>query len=39
MAVLEFGAINLDDGARVLEQRFSGGFDDARFSRAGRPQE
>src|SRR5258707_15680455 len=39
MAVLELRAIDLDDGARVLEQRFGGRFHNASFSRSGRPQE
>ena len=39
MAVLKLGAIDLDDRARILQQRFRGGFHDARLARAGRPQE
>ena len=39
VAVLELGAIDLDDRARILQQRLGGGFDDAGLARAGRPQE
>ena len=39
VAVLELGAVDLDDRARILQQRLGGRFDDAGLSRAGRPQE
>ena len=38
MAVLKLGAIDLDDGARILQQSFSGRFDDAGLAGAGRPK-
>ena len=31
--VLELGAVDLDDSARVADQRFGGGLDDPRLSR------
>ena len=39
MAVLELGAIDLDDRARILDQRFGCRFDDAGLAGSGRPQE
>src|ERR1700686_2605827 len=39
MAVLELGAIDLDDGARILQQCLGSGFDDARLPGTGRPEE
>src|SRR6476620_5813707 len=39
VAVLELGAVNLNDRARILEQYFSGGFDDSGFARTRRTQE
>ena len=36
--VLEFGAVDLDAGAGVSEERFRHGFDDPGFSRAGGPK-
>ena len=38
MRMLEFGAIDLDAGARVAEHCFRHGLDDSRFARAGRSQ-
>ena len=35
MAVLKFGAVNLDARARIAKQRFSDGFNHARFTAAG----
>ena len=37
--VLEFGAVDLDAGAGVAEERFGHGFDDPGFARAGGPEE
>src|SRR5260370_12489951 len=37
--VLEFGAVDLDDGAGAAEENFSGGFDDAGLAGAGRAEE
>ena len=39
MAVLELGAINLDDRARVLHQSFRRRFDDAGLAGASGPEE
>ena len=39
MRVLELGAIDLDAGMRIAEQRLGHGFHHASLSRAGRPQE
>src|SRR5258708_7412867 len=39
MTMLELGTVDLDDRARVLQQRLSGRFDDAGLTRASRPQE
>ena len=39
VAVLKLGAVDLDDRARILQQRFGGGFDDARLAGTGRTQE
>jgi len=39
VAVLEFGAVNLDDGVRIAQQRLGGGLDDAGLARTGRTQE
>src|ERR1700731_104606 len=38
MRVLKFSAVNLDTSAGVAEWRFSHGFDDPGFSRAGGPE-
>src|SRR5438094_15335 len=35
MAVLEFGAVNLDAGASIAKQRFSDGFNHSGFAAAG----
>ena len=35
MAVLKFGAVNLDARARIAKQRFGDGFNHARFTAAG----
>ena len=37
--VLKFGAVDLDAGAGVAEQRLGHGFDHPGFSRAGGPEE
>ncbi len=37
--VLKFGAVHFDHRARIAEQHFGRGFDDARFARARRPEE
>src|ERR1700674_5784041 len=39
MAVLELRAVDLDHGARVLEQSLRSGLDDSRLARSGGPQE
>src|SRR5450432_173165 len=39
MAVLEFGAIDLDDGARVAHEALRRGFDEPGFAGTGRSQE
>src|SRR5690242_8215112 len=39
VGVLEFGAVDLDDGAWAAEQNFGGGFDDAGLARAGGAEE
>src|ERR1700676_5522847 len=39
MAMLELSAIDLDDSARILQQCFRGGFNDAGFTRSSRTQE
>ena len=39
VAVLKLRAIDLDDRAGVLHQRFGGGFHDARLTRSGGPEE
>jgi hypothetical protein len=38
MAVLEFSAVNLDDGARITEERFRNGLYHARLAGAGWPK-
>src|SRR5579859_118580 len=37
--VLEFGAVDLDDGAGAAKKNFSGGFDNTGLAGAGRPEE
>ena len=37
--VLEFGAVHLDDEARIAEENFRSGFDDTRFAGARGPKE
>ena len=38
MRVLKFGAVDLDDGARISEERLGDGFDDAGFARTSWPK-
>src|ERR1700720_1134582 len=39
VGVLEFGAVDLDDGAGTAEENFGGGFDDAGLAGAGGAEE
>src|ERR1700692_3073648 len=39
VGVLEFGAVDFDDGAGAAEENFCGGFDNAGLAGAGGPEE